>query len=111
MNKHKSTLSMVSAKRAKRASLGDLKAAILAIGAALLVGMNPPAWAGEPVNINHASAEAIAEALQGVGLAKANRIIEYREAHGPFVHIDELAAVQGIGEVTVEKNRDVILLQ
>jgi len=49
--------------------------------------------------------------LQGVGLAKAHRIVEYREAHGPFEHIDELAAVRGIGSSTVEKNRSVIRLQ
>ena len=63
------------------------------------------------MNINLASAEVLAEALDGVGLAKAYRIIEYREAHGPFEHVDELAAVQGIGEATVEKNRDIIRLQ
>ena len=79
---------------------------------ALLVGMGPLAsWANEPVNINLASAEVLAEALQGVGLAKAHRIIEYREAHGPFEHVDELAAVRGIGLATVEKNRGVIRLQ
>jgi competence protein ComEA len=79
---------------------------------ALLVGMGPLAsWANEPVNVNLASAEVLAETLQGVGLAKAHRIIEYREAHGPFEHIDELAAVQGIGPATVEKNRGVIRLQ
>ena len=78
----------------------------------LLLGLNPFAsLASEPVNINLASAEVLAESLQGVGLAKAHRIVEYREAHGPFEHIDELAAVQGIGSATVEKNRDVIRLQ
>ena len=77
-----------------------------------LLGLNPlNSWAEEPVNINLASAEILAETLDGVGLAKAYRIIEYREAHGPFVHIEELAAVQGIGMVTVEKNRGVIRLQ
>lgn len=79
---------------------------------ALLVGMGPIAsWANEPINVNLASAEVLAETLQGVGLAKAHRIIEYREAHGPFEHIEELAAVQGIGPATVEKNRGVIRLQ
>ena len=61
--------------------------------------------------IQIASAEVLAESLQGVGLAKAHRIVEYREAHGPFEHIDELAAVRGIGSATVEKNRSVIRLQ
>ena len=88
-----------------------LAAKMLAI-CTLLLGLSPLAsWASAPVNINLASAEVLAESLQGVGLAKAHRIVEYREAHGPFEHIDELAAVQGIGSATVEKNRSVIRLQ
>ena len=78
----------------------------------VLLGLNPlNSWADEPININLASAEVLADTLDGVGLAKAHRIIEYREAHGPFEHIEELAAVQGIGMATVEKNRGVIRLQ
>lgn len=70
-----------------------------------------PLAAAEPVNINTASAEEIAEALNGVGLSKAQMIVEYREQNGPFAHIDELVNVKGIGLRTVDKNRDVILLQ
>ena len=44
-------------------------------------------------------------------MARASRIIEYREAYEPFEHIDEMATVRGIGQATVEKNRDVIRLQ
>ena len=78
----------------------------------LLLGLSPfVSWASEPVNINLASAEVLAETLKGVGLAKVRRVVEYREAHGPFEHIDELAAAQGIGPATVEKNRSVIRLQ
>ena len=78
----------------------------------LLLGLSPSVkWASEPVNINLTSAEVLAESLQGVGLAKTHRVVEYREAHGPFEHIDELAAVQAIGSATAEKNRSVIRLQ
>ena len=80
-----------------------LAAPLIAMGAVLLVLSPPIALAEQPVNINLASAEVLAEALDGVGLAKAYRIIEYREAHGPFEHVDELAAVQGIGEATLRK--------
>ena len=78
----------------------------------LLLGFSPfVSWESEPVNINLASAEVLAESLQGVGLAKAHRIVEYREAHGPFEHIDELTALQGTASATLEKNRSVIRLQ
>ena len=111
MNKNESTFGMGGIAETNGSRFQSLKKLVLAMGAALLVSMNPLAWAGEPVNINLASAEAIAEALSGVGLAKANRIVEYREAYGPFKHVAELAAVRGIGQATVEKNRDAILLR
>lgn len=69
-----------------------------------------PLAAAEPVNINTASAEQIAEALTGVGMSKALKIVEYREENGPFAHVDELVNVKGIGLSTVDKNRDVIRL-
>ncbi len=64
-----------------------------------------------PVNVNTADAETIAEELQGVGLAKARAIVEYRETHGPFESPDDLSLVRGIGERTVEINRGDILVE
>lgn len=68
-------------------------------------------WAASPVDINQASAEEIAAALNGVGLSKAEEIVRYREANGDFKHADELTNVKGIGMRTVDKNRDQILVQ
>lgn len=69
------------------------------------------AWAQQPVNVNAASAEELAEALKGVGLSKATAIIEYRDQNGPFKHVDELVNVKGIGIRTVDINREYILLK
>ena len=69
------------------------------------------AWASGPVDINQASAEEIAAALNGVGLSKAEEIVRYREANGAFAHVDELVNVKGIGLRTVDKNRDRITLR
>ena len=63
-----------------------------------------------PVDINTADAETISRSLQGVGLSKARAIVEYREKHGPFKSPDDLSLVKGIGDRTVELNRDNILL-
>lgn len=63
-----------------------------------------------PVDINTATVEQLAEALNGVGPARAEAIVAYREEHGPFGHIDELVNVRGIGLATVDRNRDRILL-
>ncbi len=59
----------------------------------------------ERVNINKADAKQLAAALKGVGLKKAQAIIEYRNQYGDFQSINELTAVKGIGEKTLEKNR------
>ena len=40
------------------------------------------AWAQQPVNVNSASAEEIAEALKGVGMSKAAAIVTYRDENG-----------------------------
>ena len=73
-------------------------AALVALAAPLCV------LAG-PVNINTADAKTISAELKGVGLAKAQAIVEYREKHGPFRSADDLSLVKGIGERTVEINR------
>ena len=51
----------------------------------------------EPVNINTADAAALQQ-VNGIGASKANAIIEYRKANGPFATVDELTKVPGIGE-------------
>lgn len=64
-----------------------------------------PAFAGQ-VDINSADAQTLAEGLNGVGLSKAEAIVAYRDEHGPFSSAEDLAQVKGIGEKTVEKNRN-----
>ena len=59
-----------------------------------------------PVNVNTADAETIAAELKGVGLSKAKAIVEYRKKHGPFQDPGDLSLVKGIGERTVDLNRD-----
>lgn len=60
-----------------------------------------------PVNINSADMETLAS-LKGVGSARAAAIIADREANGPFTSIEDLIRVKGIGEQTVEWNRDTL---
>lgn len=62
------------------------------------------------VDINTADAATLALALDGVGLAKAQEIVAYRELNGEFKSIEDLALVKGIGEATIAKNRDRIIV-
>ncbi len=64
----------------------------------------------EPVNINQAEAEVIAQSLSGIGVKKAQAIVQWRETHGPFKSADQLSEIKGIGPKTVEANRQDIQL-
>ncbi len=65
---------------------------------------NPDAELGAlvTVDINTASVDELAAALPGIGPGKAQRIVDWREANGPFQSIDQLLEVSGIGPVTLE---------
>lgn len=70
-----------------------------------------PALAATPVDVNHADANTIAQSLDGVGLGKAQAIVAYRDAHGPFKHAEDLEQVKGIGPATLARNHDAIKLK
>lgn len=58
------------------------------------------------VNLNTADAATLQRELLGIGEVKAQAIVAYRDEHGDFASVDELLEVKGIGEATLEKNRD-----
>ena len=63
-----------------------------------------------PVDVNAADANTLATSLTGIGAAKAEAIVAYREANGPFKNLEELIKVKGVGEKTVEKNRAILVI-
>jgi len=63
--------------------------------------------AGAIININTASKEEL-NTLPGIGDAKADVIIKYREQNGGFKSVEELTKVGGIGEKTLSKFIDKI---
>ncbi|WP_392560976.1 helix-hairpin-helix domain-containing protein [Orbus sturtevantii] len=64
----------------------------------------------DQVNINQASAEDLAKNLNGIGLNKAKKIVEYREKFGPFVSIEQLKEVSGIGQSILDNNAGKLIL-
>jgi competence protein ComEA len=64
-----------------------------------------------PVNINTANATEIAEALTGIGMVKAQAIIDYRTSNGLFSSPDQVILVRGIGDSTFERNKVDILVK
>lgn len=60
--------------------------------------------AGHRIALNSAQARELAE-LPGIGDKTAQRIVQHRDAHGPFPSVEALSDVRGIGAKTVEKLR------
>ena len=63
-----------------------------------------------PVNLNSADAKTLAKELDGIGPAKAQAIVEYRQKNGPFRAAEDLLKVEGIGPKVLEQNRGNIRL-
>ena len=91
-------------------------AAPLADGEQVLVPARGPGVAGAaagpsptaPVDLNSATIEQL-DALPGVGPVTAQKIIDYRQAHGPFRSVDELDAIPGIGPARIENLRGLVV--
>lgn len=71
-------------------------------------GPEAPSATSQPLDINAASVEQLAEKLPGIGPAKALRIVQWREQNGLFLNIEQLQEVKGIGPKTVEKLRALV---
>jgi competence protein ComEA len=76
------------------------------LGAALVAAMllAPAAIAG-PVNVNTADAKTLARELDGVGMARAEAIVAYRQKNGPFKSAEDLGKVKGLGKKIIDQNK------
>lgn len=61
----------------------------------------------QKININRAEAWLL-DALPGIGPARAQAIVDYREENGPFRSIDEITRVDGIGTAIFEQIKPLI---
>jgi len=84
---------------------------IRALVQGLIVSLMPAtvAFAG-PVNVNTADVATIAKELDGIGKAKAQAIVDYRQKNGPFRSVEDLLRVEGIGQKVLDMNRGNIRL-
>ncbi|WP_323114817.1 ComEA family DNA-binding protein [Pseudomonas guariconensis] len=62
------------------------------------------------LDLNTADALTLQKELNGIGRAKAEAIVAYREANGPFASVDELLEIKGIGNALLERNRDKLVV-
>ncbi|UTF60757.1 ComEA family DNA-binding protein [Gilvimarinus sp. DA14] len=87
-----------------------LSLAILTFTPFTALADDAPAAVVETININIADAQTLTE-LKGIGEAKAEAIIAWREENGAFESPEQLLAVNGIGEATLENIMQQITLQ
>ena len=66
-----------------------------------------PSTTAPPIDLNIATAEQL-DTLPGVGPATAAAIIDYRQRHGPFRSVGDLAQVRGIGDAKLAQLRDLV---
>ena len=71
-------------------------------------GASGPASPTAPVDLNSATVEQL-DALPGIGPVTAQKIVDYRQAHGPFTSVDELDAISGIGPARIENLRGLVV--
>ncbi len=75
----------------------------------LMAGVLTPMWVlAGPVDLNSADAATLAKELDGIGMARAKAIVEYREKNGRFRSADEILNVKGIGPQVLEQNKSSI---
>ena len=65
----------------------------------------------EPVDLNQADAEALADNIVGVGPVLAKAIVAYRLENGPFVSAEQLLEIPGMGPKLLEKNEKSLLVE
>lgn len=77
---------------------------------ASLLALIPVLAFAAKIDLNTSSVETL-QTLDGVGPVKAEAIVAYRQAKGGFASVDELVEVRGIGEHTVQLNRDSVMVE
>lgn len=58
------------------------------------------------INLNKADAQTLTNSYKGIGKKRAEAIVSYRETHGGFKSVEELAVVHGLGKTFVKKHLD-----
>lgn len=89
--------------RSKRSSVGRWFIGLRSIVLLLLLGYGGAVAAA--LDMNTASAEAIASGLKGVGMKKAEAIVAYRQQIGGFKQEADLLEVKGVGQKLLDLNK------
>ena len=88
-----------------RAAVGVTLLALMLVGAtAEVVAAGPASNPTDLVDLNNASVDEL-QGIPGIGKVMAQRIVAWRDEHGPFRRVEDLMKVKGVGEKTFDKLR------
>ncbi len=82
----------------------NFRKALLVITVAVLMSVGP-AWAGDTVNVNTATAKEL-QKIDGIGKKTAAKIVAYRNEYGPFKTVEDLMHIKGIGKKRLAKAKN-----
>jgi competence protein ComEA len=97
---------LVDGEQIRVPAVGEVPEAVTAASGG--VGATPGSDGGGKVSLNTADLAAL-DTLPGVGPVIAQRIVDWRTAHGRFTSVDELAEVSGIGEKMLAQLRPLVV--
>ncbi|MCX2890964.1 ComEA family DNA-binding protein [Pseudomonas sp. DCB_BI] len=92
-------------------SLSAAPASTTAVVEPVPIVAQAPAAEAPRLDLNKADALTLQKELNGIGKAKAEAIVAYREANGPFASVDELLEIKGIGNALLERNREKVMVE
>lgn len=72
--------------------------------------VNDPPGLNAPIDLNAAQASEL-ESLPEIGPTLAQRIVDYRASNGPFQAVDDLIAIDGISQATVDAIRGLVTVE
>ncbi|HET7567563.1 MAG TPA: ComEA family DNA-binding protein [Gaiellaceae bacterium] len=93
------------------APLADGEQVVVPSAAGGAVAASPPAAGASPaapLDLNTATLEQL-DSLPGVGPSTAQKIVDYRQAHGPFHSVEELDGVSGIGPAKLAELKGLVI--
>jgi len=80
------------------------------VPAASPVATTAPVKSVSKVNLNRASADEL-QVLPGIGPVLAQRMVDWRKAHGRYRTVDDLQEVKGIGKKRLEQLRPLVTVK
>lgn len=88
------------------------KCMALLLASILIMALVPAVFAqeGKKININQAPVDELTQ-MKGIGATYAERIVQFREANGPFTCPEDIMKVPGIGVKIFEANKDIITVK